>query len=59
MFAMLALTGDLGCAAGPTLVGFVSGKFGGELSCGLMGAIVFPVLLVLGIFTLRFKDVKN
>jgi fucose permease len=59
MFAMLALTGDLGCAAGPTLVGFVSGKFGGALSSGLMGAIIFPVLLVLGLFTLRFKDVKN
>ena len=25
MFAMLALAGDLGCSAGPTLVGFVSG----------------------------------
>jgi hypothetical protein len=24
-----------------------------------MGAIIFPVLLVLGLFTLRFKDVKN
>ena len=47
MFALLALAGDLGCTAGPTLVGFVSGMFGDNLQVGLLTAIVFPILALL------------
>lgn len=47
MFALLALAGDLGCSAGPTLVGTAAEAFGGDLKQGLLCAIVFPVLLVL------------
>lgn len=46
MFALLALAGDLGCSAGPTLVGAAAEAFGGDLKRGLLCAIVFPVLLV-------------
>ena len=49
MFALLALFGDLGCTGGPTLVGFVSGAFGGELKMGLLAAVVFPVFLILAV----------
>ena len=49
MFALLALFGDLGCTGGPTLVGFVSGIFGGELKMGLLAAVVFPMLLILAV----------
>lgn len=48
MFALLALAGDLGCASGPTLVGMASGWFGGRLQVGLLFAVVFPVLLIVG-----------
>ena len=44
MFAMLALAGDVGCSAGPGLVGLVSG--GAGLNAGLMVACVFPVLML-------------
>ena len=44
MFAILALAGDVGCSAGPGLVGLVSG--GAGLSVGLMAACVFPVLML-------------
>ena len=44
MFAMLALAGDVGCSAGPGLVGLVSG--GAGLNAGLMTACVFPVLML-------------
>ena len=44
MFAILALAGDVGCSAGPGLVGLVSG--GAGLSAGLMAACVFPVLML-------------
>jgi len=50
MFALLALAGDLGCGGGPTLVGFVSDRFGGELKAGILAAIVFPALLLTGLF---------
>lgn len=45
MYAFLALAGDLGCSAGPGLVGLVSG--GSGLHAGLLAAIVFPALLLL------------
>lgn len=49
LFAMLALAGDVGCSGGPTLAGFISGGFNGELRAGILAAIVFPVLLLVGI----------
>ena len=53
MFALLALFGDLGCTGGPTLVGFVSGIFGGELKMGLLAAVVFPVFLILAVLVCK------
>lgn len=58
LFAMLALAGDVGCSGGPTLAGFISGCFGGELRAGILAAIVFPVLLLVGIVISR-KLLKN
>ena len=53
MFALMALAGDLGCSLGPALVGMVAGKSGGSLKSGLLAAVVFPVLLLAGLFFLR------
>lgn len=47
MFALLALSGDIGCLSGPTLVGFISGAADGSLKTGIFCAIVFPILLLL------------
>ena len=49
MFAFFALAGDLGCSSGPTLVGMVSDAFDGRLTAGLFAAIVFPIVLLLGL----------
>ena len=43
MFALLALAGDRGCSAGPTVVGLVSGAMGGSLKPGLLAAVAFPL----------------
>lgn len=59
LFAMLALAGDLGCSGGPTLVGFVSSAFFGNLRLGILTAIVFPVLLLAGLCTFSRLVVKN
>lgn len=53
MFAMFALAGDLGCASGPGLVGFVSGLFDDQLKMGLLFAIVFPILLLGAIWAMK------
>jgi fucose permease len=46
MFALLALAGDLGCAAGPALVGHMSELHGGEIKRGLLWAMIFPAVLL-------------
>lgn len=53
MFALLALAGDTGCSAGPTLVGYVSAALGDDLKRGLLAAILFPVLILIGIALCR------
>lgn len=55
MYALMALAGDLGCSSGPTVVGFVADAFGGNLKQGLMMAIIFPVLILLGMYMVRNK----
>jgi MFS family permease len=45
MFALLALAGDVGCAAGPGLVGLIMNRF--TLNRGLLTAVLFPLLLCL------------
>lgn len=47
MFALLAFAGDLGCSAGPTLVGFVSSLFNDDLKLGILAAVIFPAFLLL------------
>lgn len=53
MFALLALAGDLGCTAGPTVAGIVSSRFGDNLRAGTLAAIVFPLLLLTGLLLYR------
>ena len=50
MFAFLALAGDVGCAAGPTVVGMVSGALDNHLNMGFLAGVLFPILLLLGIY---------
>lgn len=55
MFAYLALAGDVGCSAGPSVVGVVSEAFSGQLKAGILAAILFPVGLFLGIKLLKSR----
>ena len=50
MFALIALAGDLGCSSGPTLVGVISSTLGDDLKRGILAGIVFPVLLLVGLW---------
>ncbi len=53
MFAFLALAGDLGATISPTLTGSLAEMAGGSLKAGLLGATVFPVVLMLGLLVLK------
>ncbi len=55
MFAFLALAGDLGCAAGPTFVGLISGAFDDNLKTGILAAIIFPAIMLLGLLFFKKK----
>ena len=50
MFALLALAGDVGCSGGPTVVGIVSGVLNDNLKAGILAGVIFPILLLVGIF---------
>ena len=49
MYALMALAGDLGCSSGPTVVGMVANATGGSLQTGLLVAMIFPILILLGV----------
>ena len=49
LFALMALAGDLGCSGGPGVVGLVSSSTGDDLKKGILAAVVFPFLLLMGI----------
>ncbi len=55
LFALLAFAGDIGCSAGPTLVGIVAGIAKDNLKIGLIVAIVFPLILVLTLMLVNRK----
>lgn len=59
LFALLALGGDLGCSGGPTLVGYISAAASDNLKKGILAAIAFPVLLLVGIGLLRIFQRKR
>ena len=58
MYAILALFGDVGCSLGPTVAGLISG--GAEhLSLGILCAVIFPVLMLAGLFLFGGKKKKG
>jgi len=58
MFALLALAGDVGCSGGPTVVGMVSGALDNNLKMGILAGVVFPVLLLIGIYLCQIWNKK-
>lgn len=51
MFSLLALAGDIGCAGGPTLVGFVADRT--DMKVGVLAAALFPLGIALMTFLMR------
>ncbi len=55
MYAFMALAGDLGCSSGPSVVGFVANACDGNLKVGILNAIVFPVVMLVGLSLIKWK----
>ncbi len=53
LFGMLALAGDVGCGAGPAIVGAISSHMGDDLRIGFLFGTSFAVLLVIGLLILK------
>lgn len=49
MYALMALAGDVGCSLGPTVVGLVASANGDSLKAGLFVAMLFPIVILIGI----------
>ena len=59
MWAFLALAGDIGCAAGPTVVSTVSSFFEEYgIRVGLLAAIVFPFAMLIIRFKMSYEKKK-
>ncbi|MDE6723271.1 MAG: MFS transporter [Eubacterium sp.] len=58
MFAAFALAGDLGCTAGPSIVGFVSGA-NDNIAKGLLCSIVFPAVMIICLLFMRLINKKK
>ena len=58
IFGFLAMSGDIGCSVGPAVVAVVSDNFmifNSPLKAGLLCAIIFPVILMIGVVWLKKK----
>ena len=55
LFALLALSGDLGCSGGPTFAGLMASATGGNMRLGIGASICFPILMGVGLAITR-KD---
>ena len=59
MFALLALAGDLGCSGGPTLAGAMAAMHEDNMRVGIGAAIIFPVVMGIGLLVIRNKQNIN
>ena len=59
MFALFAVAGDVGCSVGPTLVGMVSDRLGGDLKRGILAGAIYPIGLLVAILCRRIYQKRH
>ena len=59
MFALLAMSGDLGGAFGPGVVGFVTQLKNDDLKVGMLTACVFPIVLIAVVTGIKIRVSKT
>lgn len=58
LFGFLACGGDIGCTVGPGWAGLVAAGFADDLQIGVLGAVIFPALLLAGLLAVRKERKK-
>ena len=58
LFALLALSGDLGGSLGPGFIGMISQNAGDNLKIGILAGICFPIVLLICVFYLMKRERK-
>lgn len=58
MFAIMALFGDMGCGAGPVIVGNVASALGDNLNMGILVTAIAPLIMVIGLI-IHIKKKKS
>ncbi|ENZ13485.1 MFS transporter [Enterocloster clostridioformis] len=58
LFALLALSGDLGGSLGPGFIGMISQNAGDNLKIGILAGICFPIVLLICVFYLMERERK-
>ncbi len=58
MFAVMALFGDMGCGAGPVIVGNVASALGDDLNMGILVTALAPLVMVIGLI-LHIRSKKS
>lgn len=56
LFALMALSSDLGGSLGPSAVGTASAQFGDDLKKGILCAVVFPIAMLGILIVMKIKD---
>lgn len=65
MFSLMAMFGDIGCSIGPWLTGMVSSAYATRigaadghagLKAGLLSAIIFPLIMFIGVLLMKDKS---
>lgn len=55
---LLALAGDIGCSAGPTLVGMVSDAANDNMKIGILVGMIFPITMLICMLFWKLKQKK-
>ena len=58
LFALLALSGDLGGSLGPGFIGMISQNAGNNLKTGILAGVCFPIVLLICVFYLMKRERK-
>ena len=62
MFALLAMSGDLGGMVGPSIVGAITQSSNNNLQMGMLTGCIFPLILIISLLILkgmRRKDINK
>ena len=59
LFALLAMAGDLGGAAGPSLVGIVTQRSGDNMRYGMLAGSIFPLMLIASLLLISHRPARQ